>query len=381
MSQTAIHYLDRAKDKLAMLNLGPPQSATLPAMGTLKQIESVDPDRVMAVARTLQQESHFSAIVRDNISGMKVAERYQDIAENFNSVRDDTKMIFKQMEKGKVSMSGKLKRYWMKTRRGSIAKRFDDIRASYIDVTNDSLQTIERERSILDAYADFRSSLKQAEIDAISIHEQAASAYSEMKEKFAAANAAVEQADDPKDRAQMELARDTMRRDFEEAERREQIAKDMADNLRISYSTSEAVMGRLQQTTRVKERVYEQSVTFFSTNETVFTALSAAVTSLHGLHESTETLNAMKRGANESLETLAETGSKVMERGVEAGYGPTISADSVKKLVDSIVEFQQNTRTKAREMRELATKNAKEISDYAEEGKRRYAAMLADPSN
>ena len=46
-------------------------------------------------------------------------------------------------------------------------------------------------------------------------------------------------------------------------------------------------MARLQQTTNAKERVYQQSITFFSTNESVLTALKASFTGMFGLHEST----------------------------------------------------------------------------------------------
>ena len=131
------------------------------------------------------------------------------------------------------------------------------------------------------------------------------------------------------------MVRDEKLRDLQNEERRYQIAKDLTDNLTISYTTSEVVMARLMQTTQAKERVYQQAISFFSTNETVFTALSASFTGMFGLHESTETLNAMKEGMSKSLETLSEIGDKVQEEAVKAGYGPTIRADAVKKLVDS----------------------------------------------
>ena len=139
--------------------------------------------------------------------------------------------------------------------------------------------------------------------------------------------------------AKLEMDRDEKLRDLQNEERRYQIAKDLSDNLTISYSTSEVVMARLMQTTQAKERVYQQAISFFSTNETVFTALSASFTGLFGLHESTETLNAMKEGMSKSLETLSEIGDRVGEAAVKAGYGPTIRADAVKKLVDSVVTF------------------------------------------
>lgn len=182
----------------------------------------------------------------------------------------------------------------------------------------------------------------------------------------------------PADRARLEMDRDEKLREMQNEEKRYQIAKDLSDNLTISYNTSEVVMARLMQTTNAKERVYQQSISFFSTNETVLTALSASFTGMFGLHESTETLNAMKEGMSKSLETLSEIGDKVQEEAVKAGYGPTVRADAVKKLVDSVVNFQEKSRTIINEMRVASTKNSAEIRDAVEDGKRRLAALAAD---
>ncbi|MBN9311064.1 MAG: cell surface protein, partial [Devosia sp.] len=182
----------------------------------------------------------------------------------------------------------------------------------------------------------------------------------------------------PADRAKLEMDRDEKLRALQNEERRYQIAKDLSDNLTISYSTSEVVMARLMQTTQAKERVYQQAISFFSTNETVFTALSASFTGLFGLHESTETLNAMKEGMSKSLETLSEIGDRVGEAAIKAGYGPTIRADAVKKLVDSVVTFQEKSRVIINDMREQATRNSAEIRDAVEDGKRRLAQLAAE---
>ena len=143
----------------------------------------------------------------------------------------------------------------------------------------------------------------------------------------------------------------------------------------MSYNTTEVVMARLVQSSDVKERVYSQAVSFFGTNETVFTALNASFTSLQGLHESTQTLEAMKEGINKSLETLAEVGDKVQEDALRAGYGPTIKAESVKKLLDSVINFQEKSRSLIAEMRELSTRNEQEISQAVEDGKRRMVQL------
>jgi hypothetical protein len=182
--------------------------------------------------------------------------------------------------------------------------------------------------------------------------------------------------DDLVARAKLELARDENVRMLQDDEDRYQIAKDLSDNLTVSYNTSEFVMSRLLQTTSAKERVYKQCVMFFGTNETVLTALSASFTGLFGLHESTEALEAMKEGMSKSLEDLADIGGKVQEAAVRAGYGPTIRADAVKKLVDSVVNFQARSRSIIEEMRVLATKNAEEIRESVEDGKQRLARLI-----
>src|SRR5690606_13599765 len=161
-------------------------------------------------------------------------------------------------------------------------------------------------------------------------------------------------------------------------EKRDQIAKDLSDNLTIAYNTSEVIMGRLMQTTSAKERVYAQAVSFFSTNDSVLTALKASFTGVFGLHESTKTLEAMKEGMSKSLEDLAKLGDKVQEEALRAGYGPTIRADAVKQLIDSVINFQERSREIINEMRKLATQNSAEIREAVEDGKRRIARLAAE---
>jgi hypothetical protein len=107
----------------------------------------------------------------------------------------------------------------------------------------------------------------------------------------------------------------------------------------------------------------------------VLTALKASFTGLSGLHEATQSVETMKEGISKSLETLSEIGDKVQEAALRAGYGPTIRADAVQKLVDSVVAFQERSREIIAEMRVLATKNAEEIRESVEDGKRRLARL------
>ena len=184
--------------------------------------------------------------------------------------------------------------------------------------------------------------------------------------------------EDAAERARLEMTRDEKVRALQNEDKRYQIAKDLSDNLTVSYNTSEVVMARLLQTTTAKERVYAQAVSFFGTNEVVLTALSASFTGMFGLHEGTQTIEAMKDGVSKSLEDLADIGGKVQDAAIRAGYGPTIRAESVKKLVDSVVSWQTRSHELIAEMRQLATQNANEIRDAVEDGKRQLARLAQE---
>jgi len=373
-------YLDRAVGAIRELGLWPegePQEA--PITGLLSEITHLDDTKVVLIGRVLTQSSAFNEVVRTQVASMNVGERYEDITKSFNSIRDDAKGMVDQLEDGKLDLLERASNVWMKVSRGDIASRFDKIRDTYLDVSKDTKDQIDREHTILEAYRDFRGALKQAEVMALEVLEIADKQLEQRKYELNTASEALTAFTEgtPADRARLEMARDEKLRDLQNEERRYQIAKDLSDNLTISYSTSEVIMARLMQTTNAKERVYQQSISFFSTNETVLTALSASFTGLFGLHESTETLNAMKEGMSQSLETLSEIGGKVQEEALKAGYGPTIRADAVKKLVDSVVNFQEHSYTIIAEMRDQATKNSVEIRDAVEDGKKRLATLAA----
>jgi uncharacterized protein YoxC len=282
-----------------------------------------------------------------------------------------------QLADGKISTMEKLQNMWVKMTRGDIPDRFHKIKDTYLDVIADTKDQIERENKILESYKDFRVALKEAQVLAFQLLKKAEAVLDEAKGRLESASQAVAgyTGEDREQIARLELERDLRLRELQDEDKRYQIAKDLAENLSVSYNTTEVVMARLMQSTEVKERVYSQAVSFFGTNETVFTALNASFTSLQGLHESTQTLDAMKAGINKSLETIADVGGKVQEDALRAGYGPTIRAESVKKLVDSVVNFQEKSRTLITEMRDLATHNEQEISTAVEDGKRRMAEL------
>jgi hypothetical protein len=378
--RSPMQYLDRATNALRELGLMPERTEDAPINALLHKISDLDEDRITIIARTLAQTSVFNDVVRRQTEAMEIGQRYRDIAESFNSIRDDAKGMVDQLDDGTLDFRERVVNAWMKISRGDIADRFDGIRDTFLDVTRATKDQIERESVILEAYRDFRGALKQAEVMAMEVLEKAQQRLDAEKAKLAKAseNVAGFQGPEVAERARRELTRDEQLRRTQDEEKRYQIAKDLSDNLTVSYNTSEVIMARLMQTTNAKERVYSQAVSFFSTNDSVLTALRASFTGLFGLHESTQTLEVMKEGVSKSLEVLAEIGDQVGEAAVRAGYGPTIRADAVKKLVDSVVTFQERSLEIVAEMRQLSTQNSAEIRDAVEDGKRRIARLVAE---
>ncbi|MFN3890274.1 MAG: cell surface protein [Beijerinckiaceae bacterium] len=378
--KSPMQYLEKATNALRDLGIAPAKTDDAPINALLEQITTMEPDKVAVIARTLNQAGVFNEVVREQTAAMDIGTRYQDIANSFNSIRDDAKKMVDQISDGKIDLLERVTNSWMKLTRGDIADRFDAIKAKYLEVSRSTKDQIKREGIILEAYRDFRGALKQAEVLALEVLKTAEGRLAEAKGKLDAAAQAVSgfTGDNPADRARLELARDEELRRMQDEDKRYQIAKDLSDNLTVSYNTSEVIMARLMQTTNAKERVYAQSVSFFSTNDSVLTALKASFTGMFGLHESTQTLEVMKEGMSKSLETLGEMGDKIQEAAVRAGYGPTIRADSVKKLVDSVVGFQEKSLAIVDEMRKMSTQNSAEIRDAVEDGKRRIAKLITE---
>lgn len=377
MSTSLMQYLDKAMTQLNDLGLLPETQEEAPVLALINKVADVDQDKITLIARTLSQASLFNEVVREQVEEMRYGERYEAITNKFDSIRNDAKSLVDQLSDGEIDTFERMGNLWMKVTRGDISNRFEDIKEIYLDVSEDTKEQIEREAIILNAYRDFRGALKQSEVLALEVLETAEKRLEEAQKALDAASQDVQNftGDEAAERARLELARDEKLRALQEEDAKYQIIKDLSDNLTVGYNTSEVVMARLMQTTSAKQRVYQQSVSFFATNETVLTALSASFTGLHGLHESTQTLNSMKEGVEKSLETLAEIGNVVQEEALKAGYGPTVRAEAVQKLVDAVVKYQENSRDIIQEMRKLSTDNAQEIRDIVEDGKRRMAKL------
>ncbi len=167
--KTPMQYLDKAVGALRELGLQPGKAEDAPINALLEKISDLDKDRIAVIARTLGQTSVFNEVVREQTTAMDIGTRYQDIAQSFNSNRDDAKKMVDQIADGKIDHLERVTNVWMKLRAATSPTGFDKIRGTYLEVTEATKDQIKREAIILEAYRDFRGALKQSEVMALEV--------------------------------------------------------------------------------------------------------------------------------------------------------------------------------------------------------------------
>ena len=375
-------YLDRAVKVLGQFGGPTTEDTNAELIRLLEEVKHLDEPRVLAMSRTIGYMSRFNQLVRDNVENIVVGNRYLEIAQQFDSIREDSKTLINQLQDGRISVSEKMTNLWMRLRRGTPSARFEEIAEVYKSVAHDTKDQLDREQKIMDAYIDFRFALKETEVMARELLEKqnapleaARKAVGEAEEKVKAAKAAAGGTDS--DKAKLELARDEALHAYETEDRNYQLLKDVTENLSVGYDVGDTLITKLKQTHDVKDRVYRRSVTFFTTNEHVFTILGTVYTSQYGLHEATQAQEAMKAGVNKGLEDVAELGRELERAAIKAGYGTTINPASVEKLVSAISDYQVESLNMIAELRRESEESSRAIRKAVEEGKRKYQETLA----
>jgi hypothetical protein len=371
-------YLDRAVDVLEKFGMTKDEEVPAELIRLLEEVRHIDEAKALAIAKTIKHISTFNKLVRENVENINVGNRYLEISQMFDSIREDSKKLIDQLDDGKIGVTEKLSNLWMRLQRGTPYARFENIVEVYRDVCADTKDQLNREQVIMDGYIDFRFALKEAEILARELLEAQIPHFEKAKEALAVSQQAIdEHQGDESSRGRLELARDEARHEFQRQDRFYQLLKDISENLSIGYDVGETLITKLKQTHDVKDQVYRRAVTFFTTNEHVFTILGTVYTSQQGLHEATESTEALKRGVNKSLEDVAELGRELERAALKAGYGSTIQASSLEKLVKAISDYQVDSLQMIAQLRKESEENAREIRRVVEEGKKRYQESLA----
>ncbi|MGB0596421.1 MAG: cell surface protein [Rubripirellula sp.] len=372
-------YLNRAVETLKKFGFDNENTAPQELITLLEEVKHIDEAKVLAIADVIQHMSAFNALVRENVEGISVGNRYMDITQMFDSVREDSKRLIAQLDDGKISGTEKVSNWWMKIRRGTPSDRFEKIVDVYSEVAKATKDQLRREEAIMEGYIDFRFALKESEILARELFDMQVPTLEAAKDALSQSQTALDEytGTDEGGKSALELARDEARHRYEKEDQTYQLLKDIAENLEIGYDVGETLITKLKQTHDVKDRVYRRAVTFFTTNEHVFTILGTVYTSQHGLHEVTQATEAMKEGVNKGLEDIADLGRELERAALKAGYGSTINPESVQKLVDSISDFQIESLQMVAELRKESEESTRAIRRSVEEGKKKYQETLA----
>lgn len=381
MTQAVTNYLERAVTALGSVGIHiNGKVETAPVLRLMESIKHYDEGKVVAMAATLQQASSFHRTVREQTRGLDVSPIYQTITNDFDSIREDSAKLAEWVADGKLDLMERMKMMFMKVVRGSVPDRFAAIERNFLTATAKVNEEIERETVIRSAYQDYQMSVLQVKVMAEQVLVIATGVLEEKRAALEAANSALDTAragNDEVKTAELELLAQEALRAYQHEDKCYQIAKDIAEDQKTGHSTSKVVMAHLEQVAVTKERLHSRMVSFFSAQEGVITALSAAYTASNGLAAATNVLKAQKRGTEAAIESLAKTGNIQVREAIEMGYGPSLDANPVKLLNEAVVKLQSDMKGLIADSRDKATTAANEVEQATNEGERAFAALVA----
>jgi hypothetical protein len=369
-------YIDTASEILKRFNIKISQEPS-PLAAILSEVSTIDEPRVLAISKVLDHESAFNQLVRDNVAEMNVGTRYADITTLFDSVVTDANFLVHELDDGKIDAKEKAQNMWMKLARGTTHSRFEKITKIHTSVSSDTKEQLDKEEAIRDAYVQFRLAYLDARTRTLELMEIQEKRLKSAQEIFATASKEVETymakgaEANQVELSRMQRNRDEKMLDERKEDSRYQLLKDLSEGFTNGYNVGEVLMAKLMQTHAAKQQVYRKNTLFFATNEHIFTTLDLVLTSQLGLHEQTQTLEAEKRVVNKGLEAIADLGNNIEKAAIKAGYGSTTDPASLKKLVDSVVNYQIETRKDIETYRAQSANDAKEVEAIVESGKAR----------
>jgi hypothetical protein len=375
-------YMNSAIEKIKELGLSlvePDSSLVAPLVSKLAELDNT---KALVIGRTLTYQGVFAEMADKNISAITYGSRFEEITEAFNSIVDDMKRMVGQAERNGVSFSERFGNLYMKVSRGDVAHRFDKVQSVFKDVMKDGLEQARREEKILAAYVDYRGALKEASVLTFDLMKIAEEQWNAAKAETVQANDAVVAAAsaEPGERARLELTRDEAKLSEDAAEARWQSTKRISENLETSYNVGDMTFKRLEQIIRSKNEVVDEGNAFFSTNQIVFTALKVTVTGYIGLHEATQSVNAMKEGRAKAINAIADSGDKLLEAATTAAYTSTdnATAAAMKNLIEKTVSWQVREKELIAAARKQSSENTAQIAKDAEEGRQRLIAASSE---
>ena len=356
---------------------------SLAQKATLAQIEELavfGQDEASQLREVVESINAFDQLVASNLKSMNVGERYNDIRENFETILKDLERKLKGADGGRnvgAKLVDRIQNKLVLWRRGSVKDRYDKIKVISEGVFADSDTQIKHEQAIIEAYRDYREALRDSGTLAKIIKERATEARDSFKEEY---TTLVEQLKEAQDSgaeilavAALQQQVDDIKRQFDAADRRQEIASSLEQKLTTTYGISDAVMTRYTQTAEVRERLQREAALYYSVNSGVMTTLMATFQQLEATNESTQVLREMQVQQQKALDSLSRNGSaanKVVQEAQKVGMSVYFSAEDMRKLYASTVEFRISQARDYAKLREERDANMVEVQKAIQEGQR-----------
>jgi hypothetical protein len=314
--------------------------------------------KILAIADVLGYLSTFTKMVMDNVEGMHYSDRYNNITGQFAAVREIWTEFGKHRSAesaggAKVTFGERLEEMARQVG-GTPAKRFKKVFALYNDVSCDLKDQLDKEGTILNAYKQYRLALQDAEqwtFEVMTAQKgimEAATLDVEAKAKAYDALSAVTKEDDPAAMAKLIEARkirDAARLVAEDEQSRYRLLGKVRDHFKLGYAMGEAHQTQLSQTNASKNELYQTGVIFFSTQQGTYAMQAANVTAKFGQREGVETMKAMYKEMNQSLEDMA-AGTKDTIETVEVATQLAIEPNTYAKAADALLELEKTIHAK-----------------------------------
>jgi len=339
----------------------------------LQEVADIDQAKVLNIAQVVQYAQAYNELIRDNVKEMRFSDRYGRITELSDSVIEDANTAVEQLKDGKIDRMEKLHNLGVRITRGTPGSRFDKVKEICEQVNGDVKKQVECEKAMLNAYVQFRSALKEGEALSKEVLKTQEANLQKAKDAYVVANETVEKhtADDS-ERSRLQGERDRLDFAFKNESRRYQLVKDVSEAFTTAYAAGEVLMAKLAQSHESKDQIYRRGVITLELHDSLFTAMSAAYSSILGGLEAAEVQNARQKSIEKGLEHLSQWGGDVNKKVIEAGYGVMIHAEPIKNAVDAVIKERLESLQLIDKCRQDSTRNAAEVSQIVEEGKQRY---------
>ncbi|MFZ5955504.1 MAG: hypothetical protein ACOYT4_03690 [Nanoarchaeota archaeon] len=348
-----------------------------PLVNLLEGIKEIDEPKVLAIAQVIQYIDQFDTYIINNTQQMHVDDRFNQITQHFQLIREDAKMLREHQSDHHISLSEKIKEKAVEFKRGTIPDRMQKIKEIYSGVCKDTQAQINIVSNILEAYLDFRTAIKQSEGIACELKEFQKSKLEQAKENLKSAQNLLEnyKEENQQKKIEFEIARDNAIRTAKVEENKYNLLEQIAQHLGTAYQIEEVGIQKVEQTNSVKKQIYMKAVAFYETNKPVLSIMGLALTTEEGLFEATKTIEIMKEQMDSTLQDLAEFG-KVDVHSAQVAHESMYKPETIERLINAINQYEREIGNTVTEARKQAEQDFLRISQSVEAGKKERVKII-----